>query len=195
MSDDASHSVPLGDDRPFVSRAGLKLEAAIDRFGIDPKGFTCADLGANVGGFTDCLLRRGAAKVYAVDTGYGTLDYGLRRNPQVVVMERTNAMHVRLPELCDLVVIDLGWTQQRLILPHAKTLVRPGGSIVTLVKPQYEAPKEWLRNGMLTAEQSATVFDDVCRAIEAMKMTIVARTASPITGKGGNVEYLAHIAF
>src|SRR5438034_4090953 len=103
----------------FVSRAGQKLEHALSIFGVDVTGFVCADLGCSTGGFTDCLLQRGAAKVYAVDTGYGVLDWKLRTNERVVVMERTNAMHVTLPEPVDLVTIDVAWTKQRHILPAA----------------------------------------------------------------------------
>src|SRR4051812_44384353 len=120
---------------PFVSRAGLKLDHALAHFGIDVAGLVCADLGCNAGGFTDCLLQRGAAKVYAVDTGYGMLDYKLRKDPRVVVMERTNAMHAELPETVDLVVIDVAWTKQRHILPAARRMVKPQGAVVTLVKP------------------------------------------------------------
>jgi 23S rRNA (cytidine1920-2'-O)/16S rRNA (cytidine1409-2'-O)-methyltransferase len=115
----------------FVSRAGQKLSAALDRFGVDPKGLICADLGSNVGGFTDCLLQRGATKVFAVETGYGVLDYKLRKDSRVVVMERVNALHVTLPELMDLVVIDLGWTPQKHILPHARELIKAEGRIIS----------------------------------------------------------------
>src|SRR5437762_12897685 len=106
----------------FVSRAGQKLEHALTSFAIDVKGLTCADLGCSTGGFTDCLLQRGAAKVYAVDTGYGVLDWKLRKDARVVVMERTNAMHVMLPEPVDLVTIDVAGTRPRLILPDAARL-------------------------------------------------------------------------
>jgi 23S rRNA (cytidine1920-2'-O)/16S rRNA (cytidine1409-2'-O)-methyltransferase len=107
---------------PFVSRAGLKLDHALTAFAVDVTGLVCADLGCNAGGFTDCLLQRGAAKVYAVDTGYGALDWKLRKDPRVVVMERTNAMHVTLPEPVGFVCIDVAWTRQRRILP------RPGSN-------------------------------------------------------------------
>src|SRR3954453_6397647 len=98
---------------PFVSRGGLKLDHAIDAFGIVVRGRVCADLGSNSGGFTDCLLQHGAVKVFAIDTGYGNLDWKLRNDPRVVVMERTNAIHVRLPEPVDLVTIDVAWTKQK----------------------------------------------------------------------------------
>src|SRR5258706_16468275 len=103
----------------FVSRAGLKLDHALSHFAIDVSGKTCADLGSNTGGFVDCLLKRGAAKVYAIDTGYGALDWNLRKDPRVAVMERTNAMHATLPEKVDVVTIDVAWTKQRHILPAA----------------------------------------------------------------------------
>src|SRR3954470_11288116 len=108
---------------PFVSRAGQKLEHALNTFHIDVNGQTCADLGSNVGGFVDCLLQRGAAKVYSIDTGYGVLDWKLRKDPRVVVMERTNAIHVTLPEKVSLVTIDVAWTKQRIILPAARRLL------------------------------------------------------------------------
>src|SRR4051794_36941461 len=108
----------------FVSRAGEKLDHALTAFALDVTGFTCADFGANAGGFTDCMLQRGAAKVYAVDTGYGALEWKLRRDPRVVVMERTNAMHATLPEEVDLVTIDVAWTKQRHILPAAWKAVK-----------------------------------------------------------------------
>lgn len=176
----------------FVSRAGLKLAGALDHFKMDPKGLICADLGANVGGFTDCLLKRGAQKVYAVDTGYGVLDYKLRKDSRVVVMERMNALHLTLPEPMDLVVIDLGWTPQRLILPRARELIKPEGWIISLVKPHYEASKELLQGhgGVLTLEEAETVFHDVIKKIPEWKLAISGWVQSPIQGTGGNVEYL-----
>src|SRR5438046_1543242 len=107
----------------FASRAGQKLNHALDVFVIDVTGLICADLGSNVGGFVDCLLQRGAAKVYAVEKGYGVLEWRLRKDPRVVVMERVNAMHVKLPEAVDLVTIDVAWTRQRNILPAAARIV------------------------------------------------------------------------
>src|SRR5437899_8186322 len=111
----------------FVSRAGLKLEHALVTFGIDVTGWMCADLGSNAGGFVDCLLQRGASKVYAIDTGYGALEWKLRRDPRVVTMERTNAMHAELPEKVARVTIDVAWTRQRHILPAARRLIENGG--------------------------------------------------------------------
>src|SRR4051794_9895232 len=108
----------------FVSRAGEKLDHALSTFALDVADFLCADFGANAGGFTDCLLQRKASKVYAIDTGYGALEWKLRKDPRVVVMERTNAMHVQLPEAVDLVTIDVAWTKQRFILANAKRALK-----------------------------------------------------------------------
>ena len=173
-----------------MSRAGDKLARALDEFGIDPAGKTCADLGANVGGFTDCLLRRGAGKVYAVDTGYGVLDYSLRKDPRIVVMERTNALRLTLPELMDLVVIDLGWTPQRLILPKAHEMIRPAGQIVSLIKPHYEAPKERLKGGVLDPDTAGEIFRALLNEIPGWGLNVRGQIQSPILGAGGNMEYL-----
>src|SRR4051812_10816044 len=116
----------------FVSRAGQKLDHALAVFDLDVKGLICADLGSNVGGFVDVLLQRGAKKVYSIDTGYGVLAWKLRKDPRVVVMERTNAMHANLPEPVQLVTIDVAWTKQKHILPAAKKLLSPEGICVTL---------------------------------------------------------------
>lgn len=175
----------------FVSRAGLKLDHALDVFALDVTGFVCADLGCNAGGFTDCLLQRGAAKVYAVDTGYGMLDYKLRRDPRVVTMERTNAMHVNLPEPIDLVVIDVAWTKQKFILPSAKRMLKAGGSIVTLIKPHYEADPKLLIQGVLPEDQLDSVVANVEHDIVTLGLTQLALTRSPIKGGNGNVEMLA----
>ena len=162
----------------FASRAGQKLEFALDHFKISVAGLVCADLGCSTGGFTDCLLQRGAAKVYSVDTGYGVLDYKLRIDPKVVVMERTNALHVQLPEQVDFISIDVGWTPQKLILPHAISLLKPQGQIISLLKPHYEAHK-----AHLTSEEAENIALQFAQYGEL--------TQSPILGKkAGNHEYL-----
>jgi 23S rRNA (cytidine1920-2'-O)/16S rRNA (cytidine1409-2'-O)-methyltransferase len=176
---------------PFVSRAGLKLDHAIDAFQFAVESFVCADLGCNAGGFTDCLLQRGAAKVYAVDTGYGMLEYKLRRDPRVVTMERTNAMHVVLPEPIDLVVIDVAWTKQKHILPAAGRLLKPGGGVVTLIKPHYEADASLLKGGVLPGESLEAVLAAVRSDFAACGFVERALTTSPIKGAKGNVELLA----
>ncbi len=176
--------------RPFVSRAGNKLVAALDAFALDPRGACCADLGCHAGGFVDCLLRRGAARVYAVDTGYGVLDWSLRKDPRVVVFERTNALHFIPPTPCKLVTIDVGWTPQRLILPAARRMLEPDGRVVTLIKPQYEAPRAWLSGGVLQPERAAEVCDLVRAAVRENGWEILAELQSPLRGHGGNTEYL-----
>jgi 23S rRNA (cytidine1920-2'-O)/16S rRNA (cytidine1409-2'-O)-methyltransferase len=176
----------------FVSRAGLKLEHALDHFHLDVTSCICADLGCNAGGFTDCLLQRGAAKVYAVDTGYGALDWKLRRDPRVVVMERTNAMHAELPERVSRITIDVAWTRQRRILPAARRLIADAGWVVTLIKPHYEAEPAQLRKGILPPEEVAAVVERVCQqAVPAAGFEVVGTVQSPITGAKGNVEVLA----
>ncbi len=175
----------------FVSRAGAKLDHALEIFALNVAGAICADLGCNAGGFVDCLLQRGAAKVYAVDTGYGMLDYRLRKDPRVVVMERTNAMHVILPERVTLVTIDVAWTRQRKILPAAMTMIGPDGRIVTLIKPHYEADPSLLRGGVLPADQVDIVVNRVSDEIASCGLAIIALTPSPIAGTGGNAEALA----
>src|SRR5579885_1927785 len=131
------------DELRFVSRGGLKLERALDTFGLEPAGCVCLDVGASTGGFTDLLLRRGATRVYAVDVGYGQLAWKLRNDPRVVVMERTNIRHVdRLPEPIDLAVIDTSFISLRQVLPAVHSLLAPGGDAVTLIKPQFEAGRD-----------------------------------------------------
>ncbi|MCB9851772.1 MAG: TlyA family RNA methyltransferase [Phycisphaerales bacterium] len=178
--------------RRFVSRAGEKLRHALDAFDIDPTGFVCADLGSNVGGFVDCLLQAGAKKVFAVERGYGVVDYSLRNDSRVVVKERTDARLVRLPELCDLVTIDAGWTRQSEILPAAARLLKPGGRIVSLIKPHYEAPADVLNDGVVDASALDGVLAHVREAIAGLTpaLRIVAETESPILGQGGNREFL-----
>lgn len=178
-------------ERKFVSRGGIKLDAALDAFGIDPRSLVCADLGCSTGGFTDCLLQHGAAKVYSVDTGYGVLDWTLRKNPRVVVIERTNALHVQLPEPVDLITIDAGWTKQDKILPQALKLLKPGGRIITLIKPHYEAQPAQLRKGILPAELVPEIIDAVIARIGQLQLAVVARIESPIKGQKGNAEALA----
>jgi 23S rRNA (cytidine1920-2'-O)/16S rRNA (cytidine1409-2'-O)-methyltransferase len=169
----------------FVSRAGLKLEHALDAWNVDVRGKICADLGSNVGGFVDCLLQRGAAKVY---------EWKLRKDPRVAVYERTNAMHVLLPEPVDFVTIDVAWTRQRNILPSAGRLIGPGGRIITLIKPHYEADKSLLRDGVLQAAEVDGVINEVKRDMNAAGFEVLNLLKSPILGGEGNIEALAELA-
>lgn len=175
----------------FVSRAGQKLDHALAAFGVEVAGLTCADLGSNTGGFVDCLLRRGAARVYALDTGYGVLDWKLRKDPRVVVRERTNAMHAELPERVGLVTIDVAWTRQRHILPAARRMVAASGTVVTLIKPHYEADAAQLVKGVLPADQVDAVVSRATHDIRAAGFEVVDTARSPILGAKGNAEVLA----
>ena len=177
----------------YVSRAGHKLEHALRTFAIDVTGLTCADLGSNVGGFVDCLLQRGASKVYAIEKGYGVLEWKLRKDPRVAVMERTNAMHATLSEKVDLVTIDVAWTRQRHILPAARNLLREDGRIITLIKPHYESDKRLLRKGVLPPEKLDEVLEQVTQDISAAGFVLVQTTPSPILGGEGNAEVLAEL--
>jgi len=177
----------------FVSRAGFKLDHALEAFGVDVTGATCADLGSNVGGFVDCLLQRGAGKVYAIEKGYGVLEWKLRKDPRVVVMERCNAMHMSLPELVTFVTIDVAWTRQKNILPAARRMIGENGQVITLIKPHYEADRSLLRQGVLLAESVDGVVNLVQQDIYGSGFDIIAMAPSPILGGEGNMEVLAHL--
>jgi 23S rRNA (cytidine1920-2'-O)/16S rRNA (cytidine1409-2'-O)-methyltransferase len=177
----------------FVSRGGLKLDHALTIFGIDAAGKICADLGCSTGGFTDCLLHRGALKVYAVDAGYGVLDWKLRKDSRVVVMERTNGMHVQLPEVVGIVTIDISWTRQKNILPSARKLLGEGGTVVSLIKPHYEADRGILRKGVVPEEVVDSVVEMVRAEIAGAGWVWEKSVRSPIKGGGGNVEVLVHL--
>ena len=178
----------------FVSRAGEKLQHALTSFNIDVAGLICADFGSSTGGFVDCLLQNGAAKVYAVEVGYGTVDYKLRINPQVVVMEKKNAMHVVLPEKVDFISIDVGWTKQKLIISNAFLNLKENGTIISLIKPHYEAEKRFITKGKLMEEKIPEVLELVKKEIESVGGKVLNIVESPIEGsKGGNKEYLALI--
>jgi 23S rRNA (cytidine1920-2'-O)/16S rRNA (cytidine1409-2'-O)-methyltransferase len=176
----------------FVSRAGEKLDAALDAMGLDVSRRICADFGCNVGGFTDCLLQRGAGKVYAVDTGYGALAWKLRQDPRVVVMERTNALWQPAPQPVDLVVVDVAWTPQTRIVPAAAAWLAPGGRIVSLLKPHYELAKARARKSSapLPDDQARQVCLDVCARLAQDHMPPRAVMTSLLRGKGGNLEFL-----
>lgn len=173
-----------------ASRAGLKLERALRAFDVDPAGAVCIDFGSHAGGFVECLLRAGAAKVYAVDPGYGVLDDALRTDERVVVCERTNALDFRAPQPADLITIDVGWTPQRLILPAARRCLKPEGKVISLVKPQYEAPQALLRNGVVPEAELEAVLEPCRSDVEDLDWTVLATERSPLTGHGGNAEFL-----
>lgn len=175
------------DDCPYVGKGGLKLEAALAHFAIAVQDRVAADLGCHIGGFTDCLLQRGARTVHAVDTAYGVFAWKLRNDPRVVLSERTNALHWKAPAPLDLVVADLGWTRQERSLPVIAALLRPGGEALSLVKPQYEAPKKWLERGVLPDARVPEILAAV-RALRVPGLAIVGEVPSPVRGSGGNLE-------
>jgi len=173
----------------FVSRAGEKLDFALDKFAVDVNGKICADFGASTGGFTDCLLGRGAKKVYSVDTAYGEFAWKLRNDPRVVVMERTNAMHVSLPEKVDFICVDTGWTKQKAILPNVFANLKPKGIVVSLIKPHYEVGKARLGDDEV---------DEILKKVKSDVVQVGGRVEklveSPLLGgKGKNREFLALI--
>jgi len=181
-------------ENQFTSRAGQKLQQAITKFNIKVSGKICADFGCSTGGFVDCLLQNGADKVYAIDIGYGVLDWKLRQNPKVVVMERTNALYIELPEQVDFISIDVGWTRQKLIIPCALKFLKDKGDIVSLLKPHYEAEKSWLKVGKVKDEFLSYIIEKVKDELSSLDMTIKDIVESPIVGqKGGNIEYLMWI--
>jgi 23S rRNA (cytidine1920-2'-O)/16S rRNA (cytidine1409-2'-O)-methyltransferase len=180
--------------KDYVSRGGEKLSAALAHFALDVTGAVCADLGSHVGGFVDCLLRQGAARVFSIDTAYGLLAWPLRRDERVVVLERTNAMHVTLPQAVAIVTIDVGWTRQGKILPNAARMLLPAGRVLTLIKPHYEAPREMLADGVLRDEAVESVVTQVLDEIRAAGWIIKDTMQSPLRGHGGNREYFALLA-
>lgn len=149
----------------FVSRGGDKLDSALAHFGMRVTDAIAADLGANVGGFTDCLLERGAQRVYAVETGYGVLDWKLRSDDRVVVMERENALHVSLDEPCDVVVADVGWTPLSKVVPRALDLLKSDGYCLALLKPQYEAASGEVRGGHVAESAARTIIERVVEGL------------------------------
>ncbi len=191
----------------FVSRGGIKLQAAIDHWKLNLDHLIILDVGSSTGGFVDCLLQNGAAKVYSVDTAYGELAWKLRNDPRVVVMERTNILHLQhLPgetsghleggqeQKVDMVTIDASWTKLELILPIIKEFLKPDGQIVALLKPHYQADKKLLDKGVLPKEEAEKVKDRTIEAIAATQrlndLAIVDTIDSPIEGGAGNHEYL-----
>jgi 23S rRNA (cytidine1920-2'-O)/16S rRNA (cytidine1409-2'-O)-methyltransferase len=179
----------------FVSRGGIKLEAAIKSFKLKIENFICLDVGSSTGGFVDCLLQNGASQVYAVDTCYGELAWKLRNDSRVVVMERTNILHLEdLPEKAGLITIDAGWTKLELILPVVKKFLKPNGIIIALLKPHYECDKKDLVKGVLPPEKAEEIKDQVIEKIKNLKLKIENCVVSPILGGAGNKEYLLRIS-
>ena len=188
-----------GDTCPYVSRGGLKLEKALRDFGVKPEGYVCSDSGASTGGFTDCLLQQGASKVFAIDVGYGQLDWKIRSDPRVVVMERTNIRYVtpeQLGEPLDLSVIDVSFIGLEIVLPTIKTLLKPSsGQVLCLIKPQFEAGKENVgKKGVVRDPKiHKMVLDNFVTLVNTLGFTILGLTFSPVKGPEGNIEFLGHL--
>ena len=184
---------------PYVSRGGLKLEKALRDFGVKPEGYVCSDSGASTGGFTDCLLQQGASKVFAIDVGYGQLDFKIRNDPRVVVMERTNIRYVtpeQLGEPLDLSVIDVSFISLKIVLPAIKALLkRESGQVLCLIKPQFEAGKEKVgKKGVVREpETHKEVLDNFVALADELGFTILGLTFSPVKGPEGNIEFLGHL--
>jgi len=180
---------------PYVSRGGLKLAHALDTFAVDPRGLVALDVGASTGGFTDCLLQRGAARVYCVDVGQGQLDWKIASDPRVRVLDRVNirvAPPDLLPERADLIVIDVSFISLRLVLPALLALGKPGAPLIALVKPQFEVGRADVGKGGIVRDDTARAraLAEVRAAAAAAGYTVGADTVSPITGGNGNVEFL-----
>ena len=183
---------------PYVSRGGLKLEKALRDFGVKPEGYVCSDSGASTGGFTDCLLQQGAKKVFAIDVGYGQLDWKIRSDERVVVMERTNIRYVTpedLGEPLDLSVIDVSFIGLEIVLPTIKTLLKSTGQVLCLIKPQFEAGKENVgKKGVVRDPKiHQMVLDNFVALVDGLGFKILGRTFSPVKGPEGNIEFLGHL--
>jgi len=190
----------LGGQIPFVSRGGLKLEAALIEFDIDVEGMNALDVGASTGGFTDCLLQHGAKKVYAVDVGYGQMAWKVRQDPRVVVIERTNIRDidpVLIPEKADIVVIDVSFISLEKVIPVVLQFLKPGAMVLALIKPQFEVGKGQVGKGGIVREEAAreAVRDRIVAFVVEQGFEVKGVIPSPITGQDGNVEYLIHAVY
>jgi 23S rRNA (cytidine1920-2'-O)/16S rRNA (cytidine1409-2'-O)-methyltransferase len=187
-----------GNPVPYVSRGGLKLEKAIKEFDLSLKGFTCVDVGASTGGFTDVMLKNGAIKVYSVDVGYGQLAWELRNDPRVVCMERINFRYVtaeQIKEPLDFGSADVSFISLKLILPPLKALLKPEGKVVCLIKPQFEAGRDKVGKKGVVRDPKVheEVIEKIMNAAKDMGFSAAGLSFSPITGPEGNIEYLLHL--
>ncbi|MBS7227439.1 MAG: TlyA family RNA methyltransferase [Oscillospiraceae bacterium] len=197
VPDDARLEV-RGSALRYVSRGGLKLEKAISAFRLSLDGALCADIGASTGGFTDCMLQNGAAKVYAVDVGYGQLDWKLRNDARVVCMERTNARYLdreQIPDELDFASVDVSFISLRLILPAVHGLLKAGGHVACLIKPQFEAGREKVGKKGVVRDPAVhlEVLEQFLQNAKESGFTVLDITYSPIRGPEGNIEYLGYL--
>ena len=193
---DENADLVIRESLKYVSRGGLKLEGALDAFGVEPRGKVCADVGSSTGGFTDCLLQRGAARIYALDVGYGQLAWKLRSDPRVLVMERVNVRYLQnLPELIDLATIDVSFISLTQILPAVKLFLQPYGQVIALVKPQFEAGREEVGKGGIVRDAAIhrAVVEKIVHYALANNWRVLGLCRSPITGMEGNVEFFIHL--
>jgi len=187
-----------GEPMPYVSRGGLKLAHALSTFGLQVKDLVAIDVGASTGGFTDCLLQRGARRVYCIDVGHGQLDWKIASDPRVVVVDRTNIRLMppsRIPEPCALAVVDVSFISLRLVLPVLPALLHPGAPVVTLVKPQFEVGRAKVGKGGIVRDEADRqhALDQVKTVARDLGYEVLGETTSPITGGKGNVEFLLHL--
>ena len=192
IAKDAEITVKQG--LPYVSRGGLKLEAALDAFSVSVEGVVAADVGASTGGFTDCLLQRGACRVYAIDVGYGQLAWKLRQDPRVVVMERTNARHLEsLPESVGFAAIDVSFISLKLVLPRVRSWLLPDGVVVPLIKPQFEAGRKQVGKGGVVRDPAIhrQVLEELLMWVPTVRLYPWEVIRSPLEGPAGNIEFLA----
>lgn len=179
----------------YVSRGGIKLEAALKEFRIDPEGEIAVDIGASTGGFADCLLRSGAAKVYAVDVGYGQLDWKLRQDPRVIIREKLNARYIKpedIGEPADIVVIDVSFISLTMIIPPVLALLNSGGVLIALIKPQFEVGKGEVGKGGIVRDEAkhGEVIDKITEFVKSLGVSVLGVIQSPIEGAEGNKEFL-----
>jgi 23S rRNA (cytidine1920-2'-O)/16S rRNA (cytidine1409-2'-O)-methyltransferase len=184
---------------PYASRGGSKLEAALQSFGIDPTGKTVLDVGASTGGFTDCLLAHGARQIFAVDVGYGQLDWRLRNDPRVVVLEKTNIRYLELkslPRPADLATIDVSFISLKLVIPQVKTLLLPDHQIIALIKPQFEVGKGKVGKGgvVRSHEEHERVIEEIRSAAMKLGYGVRGVIESPLLGPAGNKEFFIHLS-
>lgn len=187
-----------GDALPFVSRGGFKLDKALKVFPVDPRGKVCIDCGASTGGFTDVLLQHGAARVYAVDVGYGQLAWKLRNDERVINLERTNLRYVteeQIPEPVDLAVMDVSFISIKLVLPAVKRLLKPNADLICLIKPQFEAGREEVgKKGVVRDERvHKEVVNGILQFAPNVGLSVMGLDFSPIKGPEGNIEYICHM--
>ncbi len=194
LVDGTSEIVLREKECPYVGRGGLKLEAALEHFGIDPSGMVAMDVGCSTGGFTDCLLKKNALKVYAIDVGYGQIDWSLRNDPRVILLEKTNIRYIEkkaVPEVVDIAVVDVSFISLIKVLPRVFEFLGSEGKVLALVKPQFEAGREMVGKGGIVKDESVrmSAVDGVRKAAEEVGFQTLGIFESPVHGQKGNIEY------